>query len=199
MGARAASGRACAVERGTPRSWCGAEAAGGAALRGRVSWCGEPGERVLPSRRPLCSVQCLNLVAPPQRGVTSGALNIALRGLPLGRVGVWGSGGEGASGGFPRFFSICADSRCWLEVLEPRLPGRVGLALSLRARLSPVSCSPSLGAAVRSAASVISGRCACRACSACGWRSCASAEVSRRAFLWEPLGGWQPPVPLYFV
>ncbi|XP_031408477.1 UBX domain-containing protein 2A isoform X3 [Meleagris gallopavo] len=34
VGARAASGRACAVERGTARSWCGAEAAGGAALRG---------------------------------------------------------------------------------------------------------------------------------------------------------------------
>lgn len=41
VGVRAARGRACAVERGTVRTWCAAEAAGGAALRGRVSWCGE--------------------------------------------------------------------------------------------------------------------------------------------------------------
>lgn len=94
VGVRAARGRACAVERGTVRTWCAAEAAGGAALRGRVSWCGEPGEWVLPSRQPLGSERDLNLArcrarggragryrplprSLPQRGVTSSALKIA--------------------------------------------------------------------------------------------------------------------------
>lgn len=163
VGVRAARGRACAVERGTVRTWCAAEAAGGAALRGRVSWCGEPGEWVLPSRQPLGSERDLNLArcrarggragryrplprSLPQRGVTSSALKIAPARAALGgRSGFGGAKGKALLEGFHvsfRYTRSCVAG--WLGILEPCLPEGVGLAhfaLSLRARLSCVSCS----------------------------------------------------------
>lgn len=82
----------------------------------------------------------------PQRGVTSSALKIAPARAALGgRSGFGGAKGKALLEGFHvsfRYTRSCVAG--WLGILEPCLPEGVGLAhfaLSLRARLSCVSCS----------------------------------------------------------
>ena len=138
----------------------------------------------------------------PQRGVTSSALKIAPARAALGVGRVRGSEGEGAAGGFPRFFSIYAELRCWLA-------GDLGAVFTWGCRVGALRALPPCPSFLCKLLPVAALGCAqprpsflgaaLTARSAFGWRSSASAKVSRRAFLWAPLGGWQPRVPLDFV